>query len=178
MNRNVPTINTARITLRAMRPGDFDRFAEIWAMPDVVRHVGGEPWGRDEAWQSFVFQAGHWQVSGFGQWAIELHQGKKMLGQTGFFFGARGLGEDYDAHPEAAWFLDPEFAGRGLGREAAGAAHDWFDRVITGPLVCRVAPGNDASHRLAGILGYKVLREAVSDGRDYVLYIRKSVPQG
>ena len=36
MSRHVPTINTARITLRAMRPEDFDRFAEIWAMPEVV----------------------------------------------------------------------------------------------------------------------------------------------
>lgn len=177
MSRHVPTINTSRATLRAMRSSDFDRFAEIWALPEVVRHVGDTPRSRNQSWTSFVFQAGHWQISGFGQWAIEVHKTKQMIGQTGFFYGARGLGEDYDACPEAAWFLDPHWMGQGLAEESSRAAHDWFDRVVTGPLVCRIAPDNTSSHALAQKLGYVPLREAKSDGRDYVLLIRRSPPQ-
>lgn len=177
MSRHVPTINTSRVTLRVMRASDFDRFAQIWAMPEVVRHVGAVPWSREQAWRSFVFQAGHWQITGFGQWAIELHKTKQMIGQTGFFYAARGLGEDYDACPEAAWFLDPAHGGEGLVEEAAGAAHDWFDRVITGPLVCRIVPDNARSQALAEKLGYVRLREATSDGQEYVLFSRKSPPQ-
>ncbi|MEO9685883.1 MAG: GNAT family N-acetyltransferase [Tateyamaria sp.] len=177
MSRTIPTINTARATLRAMRPDDFDRYAQIWAMPEVVRFVGACPQSRGESWNGFLRNAGHWQVTGFGQWAIEDHASKAMVGQVGFFYGARGLGEDYDTYPEAAWFLDPAFSGSGLAKEAALAAHDWFDRVVTGPLVCRVAEGNTRSHKLAEKLGYAHLRKTVSDGRDYVLMFRKSPPQ-
>lgn len=176
MNRHVPTINTARVTLRAMRPGDFDRFAEIWAMPDVTRHIGGAPRSRDMSWKAFLGNAGHWQMTGFGQWAIEDHATKEIIGQVGFFYGARGLGEDFDSIPEAGWVLVPNAQGKGLAREAAYAAHDWFDRVITGPLGCIIAPDHQASLRLAEDLGYAHLREAEKDGPVRLMF-RKSPPQ-
>ncbi|WP_415920243.1 GNAT family N-acetyltransferase [Tateyamaria sp. SN6-1] len=178
MNRNVPTINTARITLRAMRPGDFDRFAEIWATPDVVRYISGVPRNRDVSWKSFLTNAGHWQMTGFGQWAIEEHVTKAMVGQAGFFYGARGLGQDFDSVPEAGWVLVPEMQGQGLAREAVHAAHDWFDRVVTGPLVCMIHPRHDASLRLAERLGYVPMRDIEDADGPARLMLRKSVPQG
>ena len=70
MIRSVPTINTSRLALRAMRAEDFDRYAEIWAMPEVVRNITGEPRDRRRAWEAFLRNAGHWQITGFGQWAV------------------------------------------------------------------------------------------------------------
>lgn len=177
MIRSIPNINTARLTLRAMRPEDFDRFAEIWAMPDVVRNVGGKPWSRGRAWESFLRNAGHWQMAGFGQWAVIEQRTRQMIGQTGFFFGARALGEDFDPYPEAGWILVPEVQGRGLGQEAAQAAHDWFDRVIPGPLVVRVSPDNTPSLKLAADLGYDAMREASYDGESAVLLRRNGPPR-
>ena len=46
MIRSTPTLNTSRVTLRAMRPEDFDRFAAICAMPNALRPVSGRPWPR------------------------------------------------------------------------------------------------------------------------------------
>lgn len=176
--RAIPTINTARLTLRAMRPEDFERYAEIWRDAHVVQFVGGKPKTRDEAWKSFLVNAGHWQMTGYGQWAIEEHRTKRMLGQVGFFNGARGLGEDFDAHPEAGWVLVRDAQGRGLGAEATAAAHDWFDRVVTGPLVCMIDPGHSRSRQLAETLGYKGFRQS-SDALGRVdLYIRRSPPGG
>ena len=177
MNRNVPTINTARITLRAMRPQDFDRFAEIWAMPDVVTYIGGVPRNRDVSWKAFLTNAGHWQMTGFGQWAIEEHSSGRMGGQAGCFYGARGLGEDFDSVPEAGWVLTPDMQGRGLGREAVAAAHDWFDRVVTGPLVCMVHPDHAVSLHLAETLGYVPLRDTEDRTGPVRLMLRKSPPQ-
>lgn len=172
MSRSIPTINTARLTLRAMRPQDFDRYAQIWADPETVRHIDGGARSRDAAWDAFLRNAGHWQVTGFGQWAVEDHKSKRMIGQAGFFFGARGLGADFDAWPEAGWIIAPEAQGQGLGSEAARAAHDWFDRVVTGPLVCQIAEQNDPSLKMASRLGYKPLR-TLSAAR---LLVRKSPP--
>ncbi len=173
MSRTIPTINTPRITLRAMRREDFPRFAEIWATPEVVAHITGKPWPKTRSWDAFLRNAGHWQIVGFGQWAIQVHGQANMVGQTGFFFGSRGFGEDFDPYPEAGWVLDPSVHGQGLGLEAARAAHDWFDRVIVGPSVCIITPDNEGSLRVAGALGYRLLRKVKMDGDLVHLMSRK-----
>lgn len=176
MSRPIPKINTSRLTLSGMRPEDFDRFAEIWANPEVVRHIG-PPKSRAEAWEAFLRNAGHWQMTGFGQWAINDHASRQMVGQTGFFFAARGVGRDFDACPEAGWVLAPEAQGKGLGIEATKAAHDWHDRVIPGPLVAMVTEDNLASREVADRLGYGLLRRAEIGG-DAVLLLRRDGPPG
>ncbi|MGJ8628355.1 MAG: GNAT family N-acetyltransferase [Sulfitobacter sp.] len=176
MSRTIPTINTARITLRAMRAEDFGRFAEIWAMPEVVTHIGGEPRPKSRSWDAFLRNAGHWQITGFGQWAIQVHGQKSMAGQTGFFFGTRSLGEDFDPYPEAGWVLEPGSHGMGLGLEAARAAHDWFDRVIAGRTVCMINFDNAGSLKIAAALGYVPLRETEFEGDVVQLMTRKGPP--
>ncbi|WP_209016418.1 GNAT family N-acetyltransferase [Roseibium sp. RKSG952] len=169
-------INTARLTLCAMRPEDFNRFAEIWRNPCVVRHIGGKPRSRGEAWDSFLRNAGHWQMAGFGQWGVVMQSNRVLIGQAGFFYGNRCLGEDFDTFPEAGWVLAPEAQGQGFGYEAAQAAHDWFDRVIPGPLVALVDATNTASQNLAGKLGYVKLRESVYNDTPVHLFRRDGPP--
>lgn len=176
MSRVIPTINTSRLTLRAMRAEDFSRFAEIWARPEVVRHIAGEPRSKPQSWDAFLRNAGHWQISGFGQWAIQPHGQPQMAGQCGFFFGSRGLGDDFDTFPETGWVLASDAQGKGLGLEAAQAAHDWFDRVIAGRTVCMITPENTGSLRIAGALGYELLRETEMDGGKICLMTRKGPP--
>ncbi len=174
--RAIPTINTSNLTLRAMRPEDFERYASIWADPDVVRHIGGTARSRDQSWKAFLTNAGHWQMTGFGQWAVELHRTKQMVGQVGFFFAQRALGEDFDRWPEAGWVLAPEAQGQGFGREAVRAAHEWFDRVVTGPLVCLMDPEHLRSQSLAETMGYRRMRCATMEGTQVRLMVRKSPP--
>ena len=61
--------------------------------------------------------------------------------------------------------------------EAARAAHDWFDRVITGRLVCMIEPTHDVSLHVAEALGYVPLREADHEGTAVQLLTRKGPPQ-
>ena len=164
MSRNVPTINTSRLTLRAMRGEDFARFAQIWAIPEVVTHISGKPRSKAQSWDAFLRNAGHWQISGFGQWAIQPRGEAQMAGQAGFFFGSRGLGDDFDTYPEAGWVLAPNAQGMGLGLEAVQAAHDWFDRVVAGRTVCIITPENTGSLKIAHTLGYQAMREVEMDG--------------
>lgn len=177
MIRHVPTINTARLTLRAMRPEDFERYAEIWTLPQVVRHISAKPRSRSESWGHFLRNAGHWEMTGYGQWGIAAQNDRRLVGQTGFFHGGRDLGDDFDPFPEAGWVLAPEAQGRGIGWEATQAAHDWFDRVIPGPLVAQIASDNAASLRLAWKLGYQPMRE-VPGQNDCVVLMRRDGPPG
>lgn len=177
MSRTIPTINTHRLTLRGMRAEDFNRFADIWAMPEVVAHIDETPWPRSKAWAAFLRNSGHWQITGFGQWAIQRHRVTDISGQVGFFYAKRDLGDDFDDFPEAGWVLTPDAQGQGLGVEAVRAAHDWFDRVITGKLVCMIAPEHDASLRIAKSMGYEPMRDATLNGDDVRLFVRKGPPQ-
>ena len=176
--RAIPTINTKRLALRAMRPEDFDRFAEIWTQDEVVRHITGVPLSRAEAWERFLRNAGHWQMTGFGQWAIAEQATRAMIGQVGFFFGTARYGEDFDAFPEAGWVLAGEAQGQGYGREAVQAAHEWFDRVIPGPLVARVTAQNAASMTLARRLGYREMRRIEDDAGSALVLLRRDGPSG
>lgn len=176
MSRTIPTINTSRVTLRAMRAEDFGRFAEIWATPEVVTHISGKPRSKPQSWDAFLRNAGHWQISGFGQWAVQPHGMQQMAGQCGFFFGSRGLGDDFDPFPEAGWVLSPDVQGQGLGLDAVQAAHDWFDRVIAGRTVCMITPENTPSLRIAKALGYGLLRDVEVDGVELCLMTRKGPP--
>ncbi|MBJ6373597.1 GNAT family N-acetyltransferase [Sedimentitalea arenosa] len=175
MNRATPNINTARLTLRAMRPEDFDRYAEIWAQPEVVRFSGGRPLSRGEAWNAFLRNAGHWQMTGFGQWAIAEQRTRRMVGHTGFCFSAQGYGADFDPFPAAGWVLAPEAQSKGYGVEATSAAHDWFDRIMPGKLVTSVHAEDIGSLRLAAKLGYEEMQE-ITHGDDSVVLLRRTGP--
>lgn len=168
----IPEIKTPRLELRAMCNGDFDRYAEIWADPDVVRYIG-KPKTRAEAWQSFLSNAGHWETQGIGQWAIVERASQRMIGQTGFFFAQRGLGADFDACLEAGWVLASGAQGLGYGAEAVAAAHDWFDLNRPGPLVAVISKENAASCRVANQAGYEGLRWAELTG-DPVLLLQRA----
>lgn len=176
--RTIPTIRTARLTLRAMRSEDFQRFSDMWTQCDPGHDVIGQPLDETRAWGAFLRNAGHWQVTGFGQWAVEPHGIRRLMGLAGFCLGRAGLGEDFDAYPEAGWLLHPDVQGQGLAADAAQAAHDWFDRVITGPLVCKISAENAHALSIADKLGYGLLRSLTIRGTPVRLMQRKTPPGG
>ncbi|MEM8728411.1 MAG: GNAT family N-acetyltransferase [Pseudomonadota bacterium] len=178
MFRAIPNINTTRLTLRAMRAEDFDRFAEIWSAPGVEQQAIDGPLSLGQAWGVFLRAAGHWHMTGFGEWAIEDRASRRMIGMTGFGYSVSDLGVDFDSYPEASVLLSPEAQRQNIGAEALSAAHDWFDRVITGPLVARVRLDNTVGATLAAELGYAPLRVLDEPTGPIQLLRRTSPPAG
>jgi len=156
----VPTLRTDRLILRAMRRADFPAFAAIWQEPEVMRFIGKTPRPEAESWNVFLRIAGSWALEGFGQWAVTRAADGAFLGQCGFFRAMRGLGEDFDRSPEAGWVLTTAAHGQGYGREAVGAAHEWFDaQPFGGRSVAMIEVGHEASVAVARRLGYRPMRE-------------------
>lgn len=176
MIRSTPTLNTLRITLRTMRPEDFDRYAAICAMADALRPMAGGPWPRRRAWEAFLRNAGHWQMTGFGQWAVIEQKSRTVVGQVGFFFGSEVVDEEFDAYPQVGWVMLPECEQNGLALEAVRAAHDWFDRVVTGALVARVSADANAALGLVETLGYRATRQLDCETGPTVLMRRNGPP--
>ena len=72
--------------------------------------------------------------------------------------------------------LAPEAHGLGYGHEAVQAAHDWFDRIMPGPLVSMIDTDHKASQKLAAKLGYKLLRETEYRDSPVKLFRRDGPP--
>jgi RimJ/RimL family protein N-acetyltransferase len=80
----VPVIETERLRLRAHRPDDFAACSAMWALPEVVRYIGGKPFSGEEVWSRVLRYAGHWQWMGFGFWALEEKVTGSFAGDLGF----------------------------------------------------------------------------------------------
>src|SRR6266699_1266635 len=70
--KRMHTLETGRLTLRMLRESDFEAYAEVVADPEVMRFIGdGKTLSRPLAWRNLASMVGHWQLRGYGPWAVE-----------------------------------------------------------------------------------------------------------
>lgn len=142
----IPTLETARLTLRAPRPDDAAPFAAFYGS-DRARFVGGPraPW---ESWRYLAEVIGHWALRGFGRWIVEDRASRLPVGLV-------GLHHPLDwPEPEIGWMIFGGAEGRGFAREAAEAARAHAYGALGWPTaISLVAPENTRSAGLAARLG-------------------------
>jgi RimJ/RimL family protein N-acetyltransferase len=155
--REIPVIETPRLVLRGHRLADFQALADVWASPEVTRHIGGHPSTAEESWARLMRYAGHWSMLDYGFWAITLKDGGGFIGEVGFADFHRGIDyPDGPASPEAGWVLATSAQGRGLATEAMQGALVWAQSHLPGgSSMCIIDPGNAPSIRLALKCGYR-----------------------
>ncbi|MEO6877491.1 MAG: GNAT family N-acetyltransferase, partial [Gemmatimonadaceae bacterium] len=82
----IPEIETERLLLRGYRQSDFEAYAAMMADPDVVQYLSdGKPMNRVDAWRQMAMFAGHWELRGFGVWAVEERSTGAFIGRIGCF---------------------------------------------------------------------------------------------
>jgi RimJ/RimL family protein N-acetyltransferase len=168
-----PTLETARLRLRAHGAADFADCAAMWADPAVAQHISGRPSSAEESWARILRYAGLWTLLGYGYWAVEEKASGRFAGDVGFADFKRAVEPSFDGAPEAGWVLAPWAQGRGLATEALGAAVAWADRHFgAAPTVCMIAPENAASIRVAGKCGYREYARASYKGDPAILFRR------
>ena len=145
----IPTLRTARLTLRPLRPDDLEALADMLADPEVARFIGPRrPRDRIESWRALETMLGHWAMRGYGFFALESRE-------TGVFVGRAGILHPLDwPEPELAYALARNFWGQGYATEAAAAARAWaFDGFGFAQLGSFIHPDNAASIQVANRLG-------------------------
>jgi RimJ/RimL family protein N-acetyltransferase len=159
-------LETERLRLRPYRGSDFEEYAELRSDPEVMRFLGaGVPFDRGLAWRHLAFLIGHWQLRGYGTWALEERETGTLVGWTGF--------AEPEGWPgfELAWGLARRFWGRGYATEGARAAlaHAFTvldkDRVIS-----LIRPENHASIRVAERLGERLKGQIKMLGKEFLVY--------
>lgn len=160
------TLDTPRLRLRPFRPDDFEAYAAMCADTEVMRYVGERGvLGREDAWRQMAMLAGHWQLRGFGMWAVEERE-------TGAFVGRVGLHYP-EGWPdrEVGWALARRFWGLGYATEAGRAAIEVaFGRLGWQRIISLIDPANVRSMRLAERLGERWDGEAVVRGHRVAVY--------
>lgn len=140
-------LQTERLILRRPVPGDWEAF-HAFMMSDRSTAFGSH---RDlaRAFRSFAAELGHWEIFGYGMWAVTRRGSDAALALIGPWSPP-----DWP-EPEVGWMvLAPETEGTGLATEAARAAiADVYGRLGWPTVVSYIGPENTRSIRLAEKLG-------------------------
>src|SRR3712207_1073528 len=118
--RNKPTIETARLLLRPMRPDDTDSLLRIFGDPRVMASFGGILFDRAQMEQWTRRNLEHQRQYGYGLFSIVLKASRELIGDCGLEHMELG------GRPavELGYDLRSDHWGQGLATEAAAAVRD------------------------------------------------------
>lgn len=160
----IPELESERLRLRAFRDDDLDAFHGIVADAEVMRFMGG-PRSRARAWADMAWSLGHWQLRGYGFWAVEEKASGALIGRIGLLNpeGWPGL--------EVGWLLGRAFWGRGYATEGGRAALAFaFEHLGVPEVISLIDPDNGASVCVAERLGEELRGQAQVEGVDALVY--------
>jgi len=147
-------ILTERLHLRPFRPGDFEAHAAICADPEVMRFIRAGALTRSDSWWQLARYMGHWQLRGYGLWAVVERASDRLVGHLGFLDPEGGHGF------EMGWALAREAWGKGFALEGTRAALRYaFATLKKDHVACVIRPDNARSIRLAEKLDARLERE-------------------
>ncbi|MGZ5339217.1 MAG: GNAT family N-acetyltransferase, partial [Thermoleophilaceae bacterium] len=149
------------LLMRGWSDEDLDELASIYADVETVRWVGSpEGKNREETWRHMAYLVGHWELRGFGLWAVEELESGALVGQIGLLFpeGWPDL--------EVGWVVARPHWGKGYAPEAGRASMKWAqDELGADHVVSLIADDNERSARVAKKLGMAVEGRALILGQ-------------
>lgn len=165
-------LETERLRLRALEPGDAEPLSLICGDPHVMRFYPA-PWPPERV-EGFVRYNLRLQVErGFSLWGVVHRETDQFIG----FCGLIPQTVDGLAEIEVGYIIHPEFWGRGLAPEAARASRDFaFHRGVP-RVISLINPHNQPSIRVAEKIGMGLDRRTEFNGRPCLVYAVRC-PQG
>ena len=158
-------LETERLILRNWREDDFEAYASLCADPQVMRYLGGKTLDRTEAWRHMAMMIGHWQLRGYGLWAVEEKATGQFAGRIGF------LNPEGWPGFELGWTLKREFWGKGYATEGARRALEYaFKELDKQHVISLIHQENLSSMRVAERLGETLEGTATIMGVDVLVY--------
>ena len=144
---STPTLETARLVLRAPKPADAEAFVAFYGT-ERSKFVGG-PLDKRTAWNFFGTEIGHWVIRGYGMFVVTSKDSDAPLGIVGHWK------PNTWPETEIGWVLfSSQSEGHGYVTEAARACvdHAWAT-LKWDSIVSYIDHGNQASVAVAERLG-------------------------
>lgn len=173
MMTDIPVLETPRLRLRGHTLADVEACTEMWADPEITKHIGGRPFTPEESWARVLRYAGHWAMLGYGFWAIEEKASGAYIGDTGIANFKRAIDSPLNGCPEVGWALTAPARGKGYATEAMRAVTEWGDVRFKGvKTVCIIDVDNLSSIRVAEKSGYVRVGTVEYKGNPILLFCR------
>ena len=164
-------LETTRLLLRQFRNEDWRSLHEYYSDINATRYTVGRELSEGESWRTMACMLGHWQLHGFGPYAIELKETQELLGTVGFWYPA-----DWP-EPEIKWGLIPKYWGKGYASEGARAVHLAGRKHMPEiSLISFIDRNNTASINLALAVGAVFEKELDFRGGRFQVYRHKREP--
>lgn len=162
----IPVLETERLVLRAFSSDDLDSYFAMTSDPETVRYIGdGQSLSKELAWQSLAYLLGHWQMTGFGAWAIEDKATGELIGRVGLYqpCGWPGI--------ELGWLIDRAHWRQGYAYEAIQAVLAWCrQQEDKAHLICFIHPKNLPSINLAAKLEARYVQKVEEGDQNALMF--------
>ncbi len=159
---------TERLVLRRFEENDWKDLHELYSDPVCTQYTIQRTLTEGESWRTMAAMIGHWEIRGYGPYALEDKSTGKVMGPVGLWYP-----NDWP-EPEIKWALAREWWGCGFASEAARAvkkiAHEHLRDVS---LISLILPDNTPSIRLAEALGASFEKKIAFRGQSAHIYRHK-----
>jgi RimJ/RimL family protein N-acetyltransferase len=166
MDASYPSLTTERLLLRPFVEADVEPLHALMQDPDVMRYVGDRRVPTlQETWRAVAGWIGHWDLRGYGLWAVVERETGDVIGRAGIINPIDWPG------PEVGYLLGRTWWGRGYATEAAAGAMSWgFTTIGFERLISLIDPANVASIAVAERLGETMAGETDLLGNRVLIY--------
>lgn len=166
-------IETARLLLRPMEPGDVDALLGIFGDPGVMAVFGVGPFDRTQMLRWVQRNLAHQDAHGYGLFAILRRDSGLLIGDCGLehmIVGGR-------AEVELGYDIRRDHWNHGYATEAATAVRDYaFVTLGLHRVISLIRTDNAPSRRVAEKIGMRPSAELNRGGQPYVIYAAVRTP--
>ena len=163
-------IDTSRLFMRMPALADAEPFLAIHQDPEVLarKHVTltEPPGGVDAAVRNIERMLRHWDLRGYGQWAVLHKDTGEVIGCVGFYSPDGWPGIDL------GWIFHRSHWGNGFATEASRAAIEWaWANTQIDHIISLIAPDNVQSIRIATKIGQRFERADVDPIHGEIIHV-------
>lgn len=157
-------IDTERLTLRQFAPDDWRAMHEHYSDVECTRFTFGRALTEGESWRAVASMVGHWQLRGYGPYAVVEKASSAVLGTVGLWYPI-----DWP-EPEIKWALLRKAWGKGYAQEAARAVQRLAIRALGTPPISLIGADNVPSIRVALAVGATLENQILFRGNPFDIY--------
>ncbi len=166
MKYRVPLeLETKRLVLRQFKEEGWRCPHKYYSDEEATRYTSGSASSEGETWRTMCSMVGHWQIRGYGPYALIKKSSSCLLGTAGFWYPndwpepeiKRALASDHWGKGYASKaFMEVQFIGR-----------EYLPEI---PLISLIHPDNHPSMKLAEPLGAVLENEILFRGSVWKVY--------
>jgi [ribosomal protein S5]-alanine N-acetyltransferase len=139
----IPSLDTPHLILRPWKLDDVDALYRILQEPEILKYFPPTVFTLEKTQRYIQHQLQHWQVHGYGHWAVMIKTDSQVVGWDGLEY----LPETDEV--EVAYLLSHRVWGCGYATEAARAAVNFgFGNANLPSIIGLVHPENTGSIRV------------------------------